>query len=122
MGGREGSHATEEVMKRIAIALVALGCFGTLSAQETTTPRREAQVERRANRQQKRIAQGTASGQLTPKETQHLEKREAKLDQNIAKAEADGKVTKQEQRKINQQENSISRDIKRKKHNARKVQ
>jgi hypothetical protein len=90
-----------------------------LMAQETVTPKREAQVERRAHRQQKRIAHGVASGELTPKETQHLEAREAKLNKDIAKAEADGKVTKHEQVKLNREENRDSRQIFRKKHNVR---
>ena len=70
------------------VLLVAAALAPALLAQETTTPKREAQVEARANRQQKRIAQGVASGQLTPKETQNLEKREAKINKDIAKAEA----------------------------------
>ena len=88
-----------------------------LMAQETTTPKREAQVERRAARQQGRIAQGAASGQLTPKETQHLEKRQAKLNKDIGKAEADGRITPKEQTKLNREENKDSRKIFRKKHN-----
>jgi len=90
-----------------------------LIAQDTVTPKREAQVERRAQRQQKRIGQGAASGQLTPKETRHLEAREGKLQKDINKAEADGKITKGEQRKLNAEENRDSRAIRRKKHNAR---
>ena len=87
-----------------------------LQAQETSTPKREAQVEARAV-QQKRIAAGAASGQLTPKETQHLEKREAKLNKDIAKAEKDGKITKKEQAKLNREENRDSKKIYNKKHN-----
>ncbi len=97
----------------LAAASLALG------AQETSTPKREGQVQRRADRQQKRIAQGAASGQLTPKETPHLEKREAKLNNDIAAAKADGKITKQEQKKLNHEENRDSRKIYRKKHNAK---
>lgn len=106
--------------QRLALILAATVLSGAaLVAQDTVTPKREAQVERRANRQQKRIAQGVKSGQLTPKETAHLERREAKLDKDIAKAEADGKITKKEQTKLNQEENKDSKKIFRKKHNAR---
>ena len=90
-----------------------------LPAQETATPLREAQVERRANRQQARIAQGAASGQLTARETRNLEKHEAKLDRDIGKAEADGKVTPREQARLNREEDRDSRKIFRKKHNRR---
>ncbi|MBL0312346.1 MAG: hypothetical protein IPP78_06430 [Holophagaceae bacterium] len=106
--------------KRLALIIAAtVLSSAALMAQDTVTPKREAQVERRANRQQKRIHQGVKSGQLTPKETAHLEKREAKLDKDIAKAEADGKITKQEQSKLNKEENRNSRKIFHKKHNAR---
>ncbi len=105
--------------KRLAFIVLGTLLSGAAAmAQETTTPRREAQVERRAERQQKRIAQGVKSGTLTPRETAHLEKREAKLDRNIARAEADGKITKKEQAKLNREENKNSKKIFRKKHNA----
>ena len=74
--------------KRLALLVAGTLLSGAaLMAQETVTPKREAQVERRANRQQKRIAQGVKSGQLTPKETINLEKREGKLNKDIAKAD-----------------------------------
>ena len=105
---------------RLAL-LVAAAVFSgaSLMAQDTVTPKREAQIERRADRQQKRINRGVKSGQLTPKEAAHLEKREAKLDRHIAKAEADGKITKKEQTMLNREADRDSRKIYRKKHNAR---
>ena len=85
---------------------------------QTTTPKREAHIEKRAERQQKRIAQGVASGSLTPKETARLERQEGKVNKDIAKAEADGKVTKKEAAKIEKEQNKESRRIKRQKHDA----
>lgn len=85
----------------------------------TPTQKREVRMEKRADRQQKRIAQGVKSGQLTPKETAKLEKREAKINKDIAKAEADGKVTKKEAAKINREQNKASSEIHNKKHNAK---
>jgi hypothetical protein len=109
--------------KRLALIVAATLISGAaLLAQETVTPKREAQVEHRAKRQQKRIAQGVKSGQLTPKETINLEKREGKLNKDIAKAEADGKITKKEQSKLNKEENKDSKKIFRKKHNAKTQQ
>jgi hypothetical protein len=107
-------------LKNLTLLLAgALLAGSALVAQDTTTPKREAQIEHRAQRQQKRIAQGVASGKLTPKETVKLERKEAKLQKDIAKAEADGKITKGEQVKLNQEANRDSRAIHRKKHNAR---
>jgi hypothetical protein len=106
--------------KHLLLALAGTLISGAaLLAQDTVTPKREAQVERRAARQQKRINQGVASGQLTPKEAQNLQKREAKIDRHIAKAEADGKITKQEQARINAEQNQASKKISHKKHNAK---
>jgi predicted transglutaminase-like cysteine proteinase len=106
--------------KRLALILAGTLISGAaLVAQETATPKREAQVEHRARHQQKRIAKGVKNGQLTPKETAHLEKREDKLNHDIVKAESDGKITKKEQAKLNKEENRDSKKIFRKKHNAR---
>ncbi len=106
--------------KRITLALAGILASGAgLVAQSTATPKREAQVERRAERQQKRIDKGVATGKMTPQEAAHAEKREAKLQGDIAKAEADGKITKKEQVKLNAEENRNSRKIYRKKHNAK---
>ena len=106
--------------KHLALVVAATLFSGAaITAQETTTPKREAQVEQRAHRQQKRIGKGVKSGELTPRETARLEKREGKLRHDIAKAEADGKITKKEQVKLNKEENRDSKKIFRKKHNAR---
>jgi hypothetical protein len=85
---------------------------------QTSTPRREQKMEKRADNQQKRIAQGVASGALTPKETARLERKEAKIDKDIVKAEADGKITKKEAAKIQKEQNKESRRIKKQKHDA----
>lgn len=103
-----------------AFAASLLG--GALMAQtpdpgtQTANPKREARMENRADRQQKRIAKGVQSGQLTPRETARLERQEAKVDKDIAKAEADGKITKKEAGKINREQNRESRRIRRQKH------
>lgn len=108
-------------MKLTRPVLALLGAFlcgAALLAQTPATPsqQREARIEKRADRQQKRIGQGVASGQLTPKETIRLERQEAKIDRHIARAEADGKVTKGEAARINREQNRESRRIRRQKH------
>ncbi len=107
-------------------ALASLLTGASLMAQapapgtQTTTPKRDAHMENRAERQQKRIAQGVKSGQLTPRETARLERQEGKVNKDIAKAEADGKVTKKEAAKIQHEQNKESRRIHRQKHDAQK--
>jgi len=85
---------------------------------QTVTPKREQHAEKRAEKQQKRIAQGVASGSLTPKETARLERQEGKINKDIVKAEADGKITKKEAAKIQKEQNRESRRIAKEKHDA----
>jgi hypothetical protein len=80
---------------------------------QTATPKLDA----REQKQQERIANGAASGQLTAKETQNLEKREAKLNADEAAAKSDGVVTAKEHRQLKREANRDSRRIARKKHN-----
>jgi hypothetical protein len=85
---------------------------------QTLTPVREARVEQRADKQQKRIASGVASGILTPRETARLERQEAKINRDIARAESDGRITKKEAARIQKEQNQESRRIFRQKHDA----
>jgi hypothetical protein len=80
-----------------------------------------AEVDRREDRQQDRIAQGVQSGQLTPGETARLERKEARIDNRIdrMRAENGGYLTPAERRSVNRQQNRVSRQIYAAKHNAR---
>ena len=79
-----------------------------------------AEVDRRENRQQERIAEGVESDQLTPRETVRLERQEARIDNEIKadRAANGGKLTPAERRSINRQENRVSRHIYAQKHDA----
>ena len=105
--------------KILVAALFATAICTSVVAQtpapaNTNTPRIDA---RQAN-QEKRIAQGQASGALTDKEAAHLQKREANLTSAEAAAKADGNVTRKERAKLRHMENKDSRAIKRQKHDA----
>jgi hypothetical protein len=78
-----------------------------------------AEVDRRAENQQDRIAQGVRSGELTPAETARLERKEARIDRQIRRDRAanGGKLTPAERRQINREQNRVSRQIDRAKHN-----
>jgi hypothetical protein len=89
-------------------------------AQTQAAPERERRVQARKEEQQKRIAQGVASGQLTAGETAHLEHREAQVNREARqdrKANR-GTLTPSEKRQVNRQQNRVSRKIYRDKHNA----
>jgi len=123
--GRNQEVTMNNIAKRFAMLIVGTGlCTLGLVAQSqpqpatTVTPRREAKVEKRAARQEKRIAQGVATGQLTPKEAARAERKQAHIQRDIAKAEADGKITRKEATRIEHEQNKASRQIRREKHDA----
>jgi hypothetical protein len=81
---------------------------------------RVRQVNRRAERQQDRIAAGVKSGQLTARETANLETKEAALksEEHTYRLENGGSLTKGEQNHLNKQENNLSGQIYNQKHDA----
>lgn len=105
-------------LRRLSAALIGSLVAGASLFAQAPQPGTQTATPKRAERQQKRIAQGVASGQLTPKETARLERQEARIDKDIARAEADGKITRQEAGKIEREQNRESRRIKRQKHDA----
>ena len=99
-------------------AAVLLALSGLAAAQTPADPTATPRIDHREVRQQQRIDQGVASGQLTPRETNRLEKREAKIAANEAAAKSDGKVTRAERAHLRHQQNRTSRAIYRQKHDA----
>jgi hypothetical protein len=81
---------------------------------------RVRQVNRRAERQQDRIAAGVKSGQLTARQTANLETKEAALksEEHTYRLENGGSLTKSEQNQLNKQENNLSGQIYNQKHDA----
>jgi DNA repair exonuclease SbcCD nuclease subunit len=103
--------------KTLAIgATMAVACVGAFAqaASAPATPR----IDKREVRQEKRIEQGVASGQLTAKETLKLEKEQAAIQKTEARAKSDGKVTKTERKRLTKMQNKASQDIYQQKHDA----
>jgi hypothetical protein len=73
-------------------------------------------IDQREANQEKRIAQGEASGQLTRREARRLNRGEARIDKAEDHAAADGKVTGQERKRIAHMQRAESRDIAHEKH------
>lgn len=94
---------------------------GMLAAVVLATAAHAGEVDRRAERQQDRIAQGVKSGQMTAGEAARVEGKEAKINSEVQadRAANGGKLTKAERRKVNREQNRASRQIHREKHNAR---
>ena len=103
-------------MKASVIIAAALTVMATVPAfaQSNETPR----IDAREARQQQRIDQGVASGELTPRETARLERGQAHVQTMEANAKADGVVTPQERGRITHAQNVQSRRIHRQKHDA----
>lgn len=91
------------------IALVSI-----TSLAQTATPKLDA----REVKQDARIQQGVASGQLNAKETYRLEKQQAHINRAEANAKADGKVTQGERQHLNRMQNIASKNIRHQKHDA----
>ena len=106
-------------MMKTLVAALAMTMAGLVMAQTATAPKdplATPRLDKREARQQKRIDQGVASGQLTAKETNRLDKREAKLAADESAAKADGKVTPAERRKLQREANRDSKAIYKQKH------
>jgi hypothetical protein len=99
----------------VAGAVLAASSVAVLAqAAAPATPR----VDKREARQEQRIQNGVASGQLTPRETQRLEREQAHINKAEQNAKADGVVTPQERKRLNHMQNRASKDIYRQKHDA----
>jgi len=104
-------------MKVKALIVSLTLAIGGAAFAQTATPN----LDKREAKQQARIDQGVASGQLTPREAARLEKREGKLAANEQAAKADGVVTRKERRRLQRQANRDSAAIYRQKHDAQKT-
>lgn len=82
------------------------------SAPGANTPR----IDQRQARQEQRIDQGIASGELTRREATRLERQQTAINKAEDKAKADGSVTAKERKRLTHAQNHASRNIYRQKH------
>ena len=99
----------------VAVAIAVFAAPGLALAQ--STPR----IDKRQEKQNKRIEKGEESGQITEKEAARLEKGQAHVQKLEDKANADGKVTKAEKARIERAQDKQSRRIYRQKHDKQKA-
>ncbi len=75
----------------------------------------------RQKRQQKRIAEGIASGELNKREVKKIESKERALHKEVVKDRKDGPgLTRKERVKIEAQQDALSADIAKQKHDKQK--
>lgn len=84
---------------------------------QTATPG----IDARQERQQQRIDQGVASGELNQREAGRLERQQDRIQGMENKAKADGVVTKQERRQLNRSQDRTGRHIAKEKHDRQKA-
>ena len=96
------------------LAIASIGAFAQAAPRGHS---RRASIQRAA-KQQTRIDNGVASGQLTAKETNRLDKQQARVASAETKAKADGIVTASEHRHLTRMQNRASTDIAQQKHDA----
>lgn len=100
-----------------AMVWVASGvAFAQTTAPAPKDPLATPRIDAREARQQKRIAQGMASGRLTERETNRLQKGEARIDRAEDKVKADGTVTAKEREHLTRMQNQESHAIFKQKH------
>jgi hypothetical protein len=105
-------------MKKLLVAALSAALItGAASTALAQKPR----IEKRKDRQQKRVADGVADGSLTPRETARIEAKEARLNREIRKDRKDGGgLTPKERVKIERKQDKLSREIAKEKHDAQK--
>jgi len=74
-------------------------------------------LDRRQQRQEDRIQQGLASGQLTPREARRLQGEQGRIRAAEGRMRADGNLSPQERARLNAMQQKSSQDIYRQRHN-----
>jgi hypothetical protein len=114
------SHLTISVIVAcISLLSIDVALAGNQGGNFAQRHPRRAQVNKREQRQQNRIANGIKSGKLTPAEAAQLEKQEAAIKaQERSEVKANGgHLTKDQQKQLNQELNQQSKEIYKDKHN-----
>ncbi|MFO1326411.1 MAG: hypothetical protein U1F56_03555 [Rubrivivax sp.] len=96
--------------------LIASGTFAAFAQTPPAPGASTPGVDARQQRQEQRIEQGKASGELTKREAHRLERQQKRIDRAEAKAKADGTVTAGERAKLQGMQDNASRNIRHQKH------
>lgn len=108
---------------RTVVTIIALAVSGASFAQGgvTTDPTATPRLDKRQAKQQQRIDQGVASGQLTQTEAARLDAEQQRNAKAEERAKADGVVTAKERARLEKREDRSSRHIARQKHDRQHV-
>ena len=114
-------HASRPLLasRLLAASLLTLASLGATAvhAQGVTMGEHQAaRVDNRQDRQEARIEQGVASGELTRRETARLDAQQSHITRMEHRMEADGKVTGKEALRMERAQDKASRRIAHNKH------
>jgi hypothetical protein len=98
------------------VALAGLSATAGHAQGVTLGEHQAARVDHRQERQDARIDQGVASGELTRHEQAHMQAQQARIGRMEHRAEADGQVTGKEAVRLEHAQDHASRSIARQKH------
>lgn len=105
--------------RKLAAILAPLALFGALAlpvAARTRPVQQDQGVDRRQERQERRINRGVRNGSLTQREARHLERREGRIQRTESRMLSDGRFTRRERRRLNRRLNRESRGIRHQRH------
>lgn len=109
-------------MKRLVLSVLGLCAAAMLIASTAYAgPTADPGIHARMLNQQKRIWQGSRTGELTPREVRRLERQEARIRHAELRMKSDGFLTRGERVRLNRELNRASADIYRAKHNWKRV-
>jgi len=103
-------------MRKFVTTFVMLVLTAGAAASAEAHGRRTPGIDRREQRQQRRITQGVRSGELTSRETLRLERGEWDIRRDERQAKSDGHVTARERAELERELNRESRHIYHAKH------
>lgn len=113
-------HILRPLLRSILLPVLLAGSAAAVLAQ---TPSAAAAatpgIDARQQRQEARIDQGVAAGQITHHEARKLHRQQRKIALAEARAKADGKVTRAERRHLQHMQDHASRQIHRQRHDRR---
>ncbi len=108
------------------ITILAIAGFASVAAsalpaaaQTAGSDHRLAAVDARDDRQETRIANGVAAGQISPREAAGLDRQNARIDRSTARLAADGNFSRRDRAQIAARQERASAHIGRARHNRR---
>lgn len=104
-------NLTKQSVAKVVLALIGAASFSAFAQTPSS-----ATIDQRQARQETRLANGLASGELTTTEATRLQARQNRIQRAENKAQADGLVTQGEAKKINHLQSHASHGIYRQKH------